>query len=159
KLGRLSDVKPEPVRWLWPDRIARKVVLFTGLPDCGKTTAAIDIAARITTGREWPDGSGMAPLGSGIFFTAEDGLADTIRPRAAGAGGDVNKIYFVEAMVDENGQPSSFDLAEDLLLLAEQVKAIGDVALVVIDPITAYLGAGKMDTHKMSDVRAVLSPL
>jgi hypothetical protein len=158
KLGRLADVKPEPVRWLWPDRIARKVVLFTGLPDCGKTTAAIDIAARVTTGREWPDGSGVAPFGSVIFFTAEDGLADTIRTRADAAGADVTKIYFLDAMHDENGQPSSFDLAQDLVLLAEHVKAIGDVALVVIDPITAYLGGG-VDSHKMSDVRAVLSPL
>jgi hypothetical protein len=32
KLGRLSDVMPQPVQWLWPDRIARKVVLFTGQP-------------------------------------------------------------------------------------------------------------------------------
>jgi AAA domain len=159
KLGRLSEVQSEPVRWLWPDRIARKVVLFTGLPDCGKTTAAIDIAARVTTGREWPDDSGNAPQGSVIFFTAEDGLADTIRTRADAAGADVSRIYFLEAMLDENGQPSSFDLAADLVLLAEHVKAIGDVALIVIDPITAYLGAGKLDTHKMSDVRAVLSPL
>jgi hypothetical protein len=67
KLGRLSDVMPQPVQWLWPDRIARKVVLFTGLPDCGKTTAAIDIAARVTRGSAWPDGSGIAPLGSVIF--------------------------------------------------------------------------------------------
>jgi putative DNA primase/helicase len=159
KLGRLSDVMPQPVQWLWPDRIARKVVLFTGLPDCGKTTVAIDIAARVTRGSAWPDDSGIAPLGSVIFLTAEDGLADTIRTRADAAGADASRIYFLDGMHDEKGQPSSFSLQQDLALLSEHVKEIGDVTLIVIDPITAYLGAGKIDTHKTADVRAVLSPL
>jgi putative DNA primase/helicase len=159
KLGRLSEVMPQPVQWLWPDRIARKVVLFTGLPDCGKTTAAIDIAARVTRGSAWPDGSGIAPLGSVIFLTAEDGLADTIRTRADAAGADASRIYFLDGMHDEKGQPSSFSLQQDLALLSEHVNEIGDVTLIVIDPITAYLGAGKIDTHKTADVRAVLSPL
>jgi hypothetical protein len=159
KIDRLAGVHPEEVRWLWPDRIARKIVLFTGLPDCGKTTAAIDIAARVTRGSAWPDGSGNAPLGSVIFMTAEDGIADTIRTRADAAGADVEKIFYLESVTDEEGRPSTFDMAQDLALLAEHVRAIGDVALVVIDPITAYMGAGKLDTHKTSDVRAVLSPL
>jgi hypothetical protein len=159
KLDRLAGVHAEEVRWLWPDRIARKIVLFTGLPDCGKTTASIDIAARVTRGAPWPDGSGLAPLGSVIFLTAEDGIADTIRSRADAAGADVERIYYLQSMTDEEGQATTFDLQQDLVLLAEHVKAIGDVALVVIDPITAYLGAGKVDSHKTTDVRAVLSPL
>jgi hypothetical protein len=55
--------------------------------------------------------------------------------------------------------PSVFDLGQDLVLLADHMKAIGDVALVVIDPISAYMGCGKIDTHKTSDVRAVLTML
>jgi putative DNA primase/helicase len=160
KFVNLADIHPEPVRWLWPDRIARKLVLFTGLPDCGKTTAAIDIVARVTTGREWPDGSGRAPHGSVIFMTAEDGLADTIRPRADAAGADVSRVHCLDAVSDEHGRPGTFDLTQDLALLAEKVREVGDVALVVIDPISAYMGSGgKVDTHKAADVRAVLSPL
>jgi putative DNA primase/helicase len=159
KFTSLADVRPEPVRWLWPDRISRKLVLFTGPPDCGKTTVTIDVMARVTKGAPWPDGSGNAPLGSVIFLTAEDGLADTIRTRADAAGADVSRIYCLVAATDEDGQPSSFSLAQDIALLAEKVKEIGDVAMIVIDPITAYLGAGKIDTHKTADVRAILSPL
>jgi hypothetical protein len=156
---RLVDIEPQPVCWLWPDRIARKLVLFTGPPDCGKTNTAIDIAARVTTGNVWPDGCGRAPRGSVIFMTAEDGLADTIRTRADAAKADVTRIYCLNAMHDENGKPSSFSLQDDLILLGEKVREVGDVALIVIDPITAYLGAGKIDTHRTSDVRAVLSPM
>jgi putative DNA primase/helicase len=159
KFTALADVRPQPVRWLWPDRIACKLVLFTGLPDCGKTTAAIDIAARVTMGKVWPDGSGLAPHGSVLILTAEDGLADTIRTRADAAGADVWRIYVLTGVHDERGNQSSFELQQDLVLLAEKVQEVGDVALVIIDPITAYMGAGKIDTHKTADVRAVLSPL
>jgi hypothetical protein len=159
KFKRLADIQREPVSWLWPDRIARKLVLFTGPPDCGKTTASIDIVARVTKGAAWPDGSGFAPLGNVIFMTAEDGLADTIRTRADAAGADVTRVHCLDTVTDENGMPSVFDLGQDLVLLAEHMKEIGDVALVVIDPISAYMGAGKIDTHKTSDVRAVLTLL
>jgi putative DNA primase/helicase len=74
-------------------------------------------------------------------------------------GADVSRVHCLDTVTDENGQPSAFDLAQDLVLLAEQARVIGDVALIVIDPITAYLGAGRIDTHKSADVRAVLSPL
>jgi hypothetical protein len=102
-----------------------------------------------------PDGSGLAQHRSVLFLTADDGLADTIRTRAGAAGADVRRIY----VHDERGNPSSFELQQDLVLLAEKVQEVGDVALVIIDPITAYMGAGKIDTHKTADVRAVLSLL
>ena len=117
------------------------------------------MAARVTTASPWPDGSGKAPLGSAIVLTAEDGLADTIRTRADAARADVRRIYCLNAVHDENGKPSSFSLQDDLVLLAEKVREIGDVVLIIIDPITAYLGAGRIDTHRTADVRAVLSRL
>src|SRR5262245_515543 len=54
----LSEIDPTPVRWLWPDRVARKFVLFCGPPDVGKTCALLDIAARVSGGDPWPDGGG-----------------------------------------------------------------------------------------------------
>jgi putative DNA primase/helicase len=71
----------------------------------------------------------------------------------------VRRIYVLTSVHDERGNPSSFELQEDLVLLAEKVQEVGDVVLVIIDPITAYMGAGKIDTHKTADVRAVLLPL
>lgn len=152
-----ADINPVPIKWLWPDRIAAKLVLFTGPPDCGKTTCALDIIARVTRGDVWPDACGNAPLGSAIFLTAEDGLADVIRPRLDAAGADVSRVHAIEA-VHEEGKPASFDLAQDLAGLADKVQEIGDVRVIVIDPITAYLGTNT-DSHKTSDVRALLSPL
>jgi putative DNA primase/helicase len=162
KMTCFADIQPVPIKWLWPDRIAAKLVLFTGPPDCGKTTCAIDIMARVTRGDVWPDGTGQAPLGSAIFLTAEDGLADVIRPRLDAAGADVSRVHAIEAVREATasgqGKPSSFDLAQDLAGLADRVREIGDVRVIVIDPITAYLGSNT-DSHKTADVRALLSPL
>jgi putative DNA primase/helicase len=155
----LADIKPASVKWLWPDRIPRKFVLFTGPPDAGKTLTAIDISARITIAGTWPDGSGRAPLGRVIILTAEDGIADTIRTRAEAAGADLNRILCLQSTIGEDGNRSVFSLQADLARLGEKISTLGDVALVIVDPVTAYLGAGKIDTHKTSDVRAVLSPV
>jgi hypothetical protein len=85
----LADVVPEKVEWLWPGRIAiGKLTLIAGEPGLGKSQLSIAIAAAVTTGAAWPDGSGRAPLGSVIILSAEDGVADTIRPRFDAAGGD-----------------------------------------------------------------------
>ena len=47
-----------------------------------------------------------------------------------------------------------FHLQEDLAEFEGLLAKSGDVRLVIIDPITAYLGG--LDTHRNSDVRGVL---
>jgi putative DNA primase/helicase len=123
-----------------------------------KTCALLDIEARVSRGDPWPDGGGNAPLGSVLYMTAEDGAADTIRTRAEAAGADLSRVDVLETVRDEHGKLSSFNMQRDLDLLTEHVRRIGDVALIVVDPISAYLGDGK-DSHKASDVRSILAPL
>jgi putative DNA primase/helicase len=52
-----------------------------------------------------------------------------------------------------------FSLITDLQLLRQKIIEVGDVRMVQIDPITAYLGVGKVDSFRTTDVRAVLAPL
>src|SRR5690349_6792279 len=74
----LSDVRPEPVEWIWPGRIARgKVTVIDGDPGRGKSVLTLDMASRITTGRPWPDDLPCL-RGGVVLLSAEDGLADTI---------------------------------------------------------------------------------
>jgi hypothetical protein len=64
-------------------------------------------------------------------------------------------------MVRASEKERMFSLVTDLDLLRDKIKQVGDVRLVQIDPITAYLGNtnGKMDSYRTTDVRAVLAPL
>lgn len=151
----LADVEPESVSWLWPSRLARgKLTLLVGDPGVGKSFVMLDVSARISTGREWPDG-GRALLGDVILLSAEDGVADTIRPRVDALAGDAARIHVLRAVKNEEVE-RPFNLASGLAALERAIADTG-AALVVIDPLSAYLG--DRDSYKDPEVRALLAPL
>jgi putative DNA primase/helicase len=157
--ARASTYKMEAIEWLWPDRFARgKVGLIVGLPDEGKGQILCYVAAQVTTGGEWPCDEGVAPLGNVILLTAEDDPSDTVVPRLAAAGANLDRIEIVKMVRAEN-KTRMFSLVTDLDLLRQKIIEVGNVRVVQIDPITAYLGHGKMDSFRTTDVRAVLGPL
>lgn len=158
---RVSDVVAEPVNWFWKDRFALgKLATLAGPPGASKTTLALALAAAATNGGKLPDGQ-RAPLGSVVFIGCEDGVADTIRPRLEAAGADLTKVRVLDWAIAENkkGQPAQrhFDVGEHGAALEELCDYLGDVVLIVIDPITAH--CGKTDTHVAGEVRVALTPL
>ena len=100
-------------------------------------------------------------MGKVIFLSAEDDAADTIRPRLDAAGADVKKIYTLDAVKKKQNDGKitlrSFSLTEDIANLENLFTQLSDVRLVVIDPITAYMGDS--NSHNTADVRGVLTPL
>ena len=97
-----SEIEPEEVSWLWPGRVIQgKLNMLVGHPDSGKSFIAVDMAARVSTGEKWPDGSGRAPLGDVIILAAEDDPADTIRPRLDAHGAELSRVHFVKGMMGE----------------------------------------------------------
>ena len=103
----------------------------------------------------WPDG-GLAPLGNVILLSAEDGVADTIRPRVDLHGGNPNSFYILQA-IKQNDSERAFNLVSDIDALENAITTIGNVRLVVIDPLSAYLG--DKNSYKDSEIRSVLAPL
>ena len=140
-LRGIAEVKPEPVNWLWPGRIALgKVSLIFGEPGIGKSQLSLDIAARVSKGAPWPD-RGQAPAGDVVILASEDGIADTVRPRLDVAGADVGRIHFVEAVKGTDGGHLTFDLAAHLRdLEVKMAELAGRTRLVIIDPITSFMG-------------------
>jgi hypothetical protein len=153
-----ADIVPEKIDWLWPGRIARgKYTCIAGEPGTGKSQLAIAVIAAVTTGGEWPCVEGRAPLGNAIILSAEDGAGDTIIPRLMVAGADLNRVHVVSAVRNADGSRRTLNLQNDLGSLETKIAEVGDVALVVVDPVSSYLG--KTDSHKNSEVRGVLEPL
>jgi hypothetical protein len=156
---RASAVEMAAIQWLWPDRYALgKLGLLVGLPDEGKGQIFADAAARVTQGWDWPCGEGTAPQGNVVLLTAEDDLTDTVVPRLVAAGADLDRVEIVRMVRDEK-RDRMFSLATDLDLLRQKIAEVGNVKMVQIDPITAYLGNIKMDSFRTTDVRTVLSPV
>ena len=98
--------------------------------------------------------------GTIILLTAEDGLADTVRPRVDAMEGDVSKIYVIEGTKEE-GKLRTFSLAEDVTKLENLIKEKRNVRAVIIDPMSAYMGSSgktKIDSYRDTDIRSVLTP-
>jgi len=153
----LSDVVPERVRWLWKGRIALgKLNLVDGDPGTGKSAATTDLAARVSVGKVWPDGT-ECKVGGVVILSAEDGLADTIRPRFDAAGGDPSKAVAVSTVPDAEGNERQIAIPGDLHVIEAAIERVGAV-LVVIDPLMAFL-PGDVNSHRDQDVRRALAPL
>jgi len=150
----LSDVQPERVEWLWDHRVARgKVSLWQGNPGQGKSMVTIEITAAVTTGAPLPGSCAFGPADV-ILASAEDALADTIRPRLDAAGGDPERVHAISLI--KRGDRETFLTLDDVDLI-EQLVRRHSAAVVVIDPLMAFLG--KADAHKDQDVRTAISPL
>lgn len=153
-----ADIVPEPVRWVWPGHFALgKMGLLAGQPGDAKSQLACLMTATVTTGGLWPDGS-RAPQGSAVMIGCEDGYGDTVVPRLMAAGADRSRVHILDWAIDtKTGGRQHFDVHGHIDQLAALVQRIGDVRLIVIDPITAYMG--RADTHRTADVRGALAPL
>jgi putative DNA primase/helicase len=163
-MQRASDIKVESVEWVWPGRIAlRKLTVLAGMPGLGKTQILMWIAAAVSTGGEFPVTGESAATGSVIVLSAEDGAADTLVPRLMAAGADLNKVFIVRSVragFAGDGTPTDrmLSLQDDIATLGNTISSIGDVKLVIIDPISSYMGKG-VDSHNNTDVRGILAPL
>jgi hypothetical protein len=158
RVVRFADVTPERVDWLWPARIPLgKLTILDGDPGLGKSTISVDLAARVSTGRPMPgETEGREPAGV-ILMSAEDGLADTIRPRLDAAGADVARVVALVGIVALDGTERLPALPADLARLETTIVENG-AALVVVDVLMAYLSAD-INAHRDQDVRGALAQL
>ncbi|MCC6131408.1 MAG: AAA family ATPase [Acidobacteria bacterium] len=155
-LVTLADVEPEEVSWIWTGRVARgKLTLLDGDPGTGKSTLALNLAAAISTGGILPGGDRVNPADV-VILSAEDGAADTIRPRIDAAGGDPRRIHLLTAVSTSEGEEAP-DLCSHIPIIRAAVEKT-KAALVIIDPLMAYLGPD-VNSHRDQDIRRTLSPL
>lgn len=154
----MADVKPKSIQWLWQNWVAiGKVSVLAGEGGVGKSTILCDLAARTTLGQRWPDDAPASKPGSVIILTAEDDLEDTLAPRLLAAGADMSRVFNIRSVRGEDLVRRSFSLQADLDRLEREIQIRGNVRLVIIDPVSSYLG--RVDSHKNSEVRSVLEPL
>jgi hypothetical protein len=155
---RAADVKMRAKEWLWEGHLLRGgLELLTGLPGLGKSQVQIHFMACATAGLPWPNGERAVEPMNVIMVTAEDAIDTEVVPRLSAARADLSRIHILKSIKTDR-QQRQFLLAEDLAKLEQVAAQIGNVGLICIDPITAYMG-GKMDSHKATEVRSQLGPL
>jgi putative DNA primase/helicase len=161
----LSQIELKERKWLWPGRISiGEPALFYGDCDQGKSMLMIAIAAIITTGGCWPDLAGeCCEKGDVLFIQDEVTPENTIKERVQASGGDPDRIHFLDNIIfagdDDFSEPDEheFNLRAHLKELEIGLSAFPETRLIVIDPVTAFLGGA--DENSTGDVRAMLRPL
>lgn len=152
-----ADVSPKPIEWLWESFLPLgKMTLLAGPSGVGKSTILFDIAARVTTGEPWPDGSkGCAP-GDVLIWSAEDEIDDTIVPRLMAAGANLQRIRFPDK-VPAGEKERAFNPAIHMEKLRQDLR-VGrrNTRLLVLDPIVSII-SGNM--NMANEVRNDLQPL
>ena len=159
---RMSDIAAKPVNWLWKGWLALgKVHLMVGMPGVGKSYTSCDLAARITKGWRWPDATnGNAPADV-LFLAAEDGLADTIRPRLDVHGADCEKVHVLRSLIVTTDEGKRIErpvsLIRDIERVDEHLRLNPAIRVLVVDPISEYLPG--INHNKNEEVRTALAPL
>ncbi len=152
----LTEMTRRSVDWLWPGRLPLgKLSLLEGDPGLGKSYLALDLCARLSTGRPWPDGSASPGPAAAVYLNAEDGPEDTLGPRLLALGADPAAVYLLDRSGDE---------LADVMTLGAQMRTLDELLtrvrprLLVVDPVLPFLGPGVNVAGDVS-VRRALSPL
>jgi putative DNA primase/helicase len=157
---QLDSVTPQQLKWLWPGFFPLgKVSLLAGNPGLGKSQVTLDIAARVSAGTPWPTGEANQP-GRVILISGEDDPADTIVPRLDAVGANRSQISLITAtreIVDGKIVNRALSLQRDIDKIDAELTSNASTRLIVIDPISAYLG--KADSHNNAEMRSLLDPL
>ena len=144
KLIHMSEIESEEVSWLWYPFIPYgKLTIVQGDPGDGKTTFVLNVAAKLSKGEALDEAMKCEEPIHIIYQTAEDGLADTVKPRLEKAGADCTRI----SVIDESDK--SLSMADERL---EEALQRTNAKLLILDPIQAYLGGG-MDMNRANEAR------
>jgi hypothetical protein len=153
--------KPRAVRWLWEWHLKRgSLETVSGDPGLGKSQILCGLVATVTAGVPWPDGQ-PAPTErqNVIMLVSEETVDDELTPRLLAAGADTERVRIIKS-IRKNENDEYFLVSEHLVELENAIHELGNVGLITIDPITAFLGTSKkIDSHKTQDVRSVLRGL
>jgi len=155
-LRKASAIKPEKIDWLWEGFIAKgHLSLLAADPGIGKSQVSMYLASVISKGGYWPGSTKKAPIGHTIVINTEDGLSDTIVPRLIACGADMDRVHI---LAEDTSNPELFKLDLHIPALEAMIEELGNVELIIIDPVSNYL-SGKADNNKTGDVRNITSQL
>ncbi len=157
----LADVEAKPLRWFWPFYFPEGAyTVLDGDPNEGKSTIAIDIAARYTRGDSMPPHNApddTCESGNVLLLSAEDDLERTIKPRLVAAGARVERVHFLRTVAIDGEDERFIALPGDTPII-ENVVNEKRIGFIVIDVLSAFTEPG-VSTNDEAAMRRLAGPL
>lgn len=151
---RASDVEMEITRWLWYEHIpVGELTVFAGMPQKGKSTAAIDVVSRLTKGNDFPGSVKQVDACEVVILAGEDNPKTTTVPRLHAAKADVAKVHLIKG-TKSGSKEWAIALDKDLEVLRDFLNKHPQIKLIVMDPVSSYIG--DVDPNKPKEVRPFL---
>lgn len=150
------EVKTVEIDWLWKDYIPSGLLtLITGESGAGKSTLLCALAAALSRGRQL-DGKGNTAPGNTLLYCPEEEPSFIVRPRLEAHDADLQRCLFGD-YTPTGLMMSRLVLPADMRRLKLLVQ-LHRARLLILDPITAYLGSG-LDMRDDIQVRRLLEEL
>ena len=147
---KMSEIQSQEVAWLWYPFIPYgKLTIVQGDPGDGKTMLVLNIAAKLSKGEGIDSEMKLTEPLTVIYQSAEDGLADTVKPRLEAAGANCENISVIDESI------KSLSMIDERL---EEAVIRTKAKLLILDPIQAYLG-GDMDMNRANEARDMTKKL
>jgi|GEM_PF-3132952 len=134
------------------------LTIVGGNPGSGKTSLGMNYATCLSRGWAMPlAGAGSARTGTTIIIGEEDSASRVLRGRLRRMGADLGKIKVFEGLRIA-GEDEPFTLDQGLGPLDALMDKYPDAKLLILDPITDFLGFD-INPNSNQDVRRVLRPV
>jgi hypothetical protein len=145
---RASSFAMRRTAWLWTDRIPMgEVTLIAGRGGTGKSQMLSRLAADVTMGTL--PGEFMGKPRAILYVVNEDSIEATVVPRMVAAGANLDLVYFLAV------PGGTLTLPRDCERIEARADEVG-AACVMLDPLSANLGAKKNDQDQMrTDMQAI----
>jgi RecA-family ATPase len=159
----MTDVTCKEQKWFWPGMIPDETLtLFAGVGGIGKSLLLLYLISMTSVGKEFKAGGMTHKLrqGSIILLSAEDDIETQIKPKLIAHEANCSKIHFIKSKIGSISKQNKFlELDKDIFILEQKINELKDVSLIVIDPITYFIGNVKDVSTEVANFLLSLSQL
>ncbi len=149
KLTKMSELIAKAINWLWKPFIALGTfTILSGEEGIGKTFLTLAIATAIANGNKLPFSDVAIEPSKVLFFSAEDSLSFTLKPRLDAMEANSENIF-------ASSEP--FTLDENGFELLRTAIAETEAKLVIIDPLFSYVGS--KDINRDNEIRSIVNKI
>lgn len=152
KLAKANEYTEKAIKWLWEGRIPLgQTTIIEGDPGTAKSQLTIALAAHVSSGLNWPDGT-VCEAANVLMANAEDPEEEVIVPRLKAAKADLSNVTIIST-----SDSGSLTIPDNIDVIHTWAQDKG-VKLFVLDPFEAFL-SNAVDAYRNHHIRRAMRTL